>query len=217
MHVYIFMRNGLEFKCNARPHPLFTAATASTQYGIIEISNEDSEDDSEEDIKEDSEEDNEEDSEEDSEDESEEDSDEDSEDDSEEDNEEDSEDDSEEDNLAMNMNVILPTQNEPRFIYGLDKNYFKYKVNISIDFARNHVGVERKRLYIYSTEKRTYWRCEYVPRNNARGVMKKARIEIGWIQFVTVHNLKKTESVEFIMTANEATYVLFFAIIRRPN
>ncbi|KAF2295729.1 hypothetical protein GH714_033749 [Hevea brasiliensis] len=70
---------------------------------------------------------------------SEEDSDEDSEDDSEEDNEEDSEDD-------MNMNVILPTQNDPRFIYGLDKNYFKYKVNISIDFARNHVTVERKRL-----------------------------------------------------------------------
>ncbi|KAF2296181.1 hypothetical protein GH714_036523 [Hevea brasiliensis] len=130
MHVYIFMRNGSEFKCNAQSHPLLTAATASTQHCIIEISDEDCEDDSEEDIEKD-----------------------------------------------MNLNVTPPRPNDPRFIYSLDKNDYKYKVNIPIDFTRNHAGVERTRLYVYSTEKRTCWRYEYIPRNNVRGVIKKARIE----------------------------------------
>ncbi|KAF2294757.1 hypothetical protein GH714_016356 [Hevea brasiliensis] len=133
MHVYIFMRNWSEFKCNAQSHPLLTAATASTQHCIIEISYEDSEDDSEEDI------------------------------------EKDSEEDSEKTVKKIVRMIVRKTV----------KKIVRMRIfpNIPIDFTRNHAGVERTRLYVYSTEKRTYWRYEYVPRNNARGVMKKAKIE----------------------------------------
>ncbi|KAF2302884.1 hypothetical protein GH714_010122 [Hevea brasiliensis] len=91
-------------------HIIHKLSKPLAEYVILYI--QDSEDDNEEDIEKNSEEDSEEDSK----------------DDSEEDSEEDSEDDSKDENLAMNLNVIPPKPNDPRFIYGLDKNDFKYKV-----------------------------------------------------------------------------------------
>ncbi|KAF2290358.1 hypothetical protein GH714_012109 [Hevea brasiliensis] len=103
---------------------------------------------------------------------------EDSEEDSDEDREEESDKDSEDWHLDIHLYVTPPKLEDQRFIYGLNKYDYKCKMNIPIELIRNHVRSVRKRLYVYVIRKQTCWWSEYVPRNNARGVMKKGRLKM---------------------------------------
>ncbi|KAF2305587.1 hypothetical protein GH714_006912 [Hevea brasiliensis] len=109
----------------------------------------------------------------------------------------------------------LPTQSN--FVSVMNTADWKYKVNISIEFAKTFLGLNGRFSHTSTCGVRKQFQVQYVTWFSQEGVFKKARFEKGWRAFVQENQLGKDDEVEFTLTVADDYRIEFQTEITRAG